>query len=230
MDRLRVCVSPRCPTFVRRDCAQWEGEVEASVPTVVVAARGSDGRDRVDVRVTVDGQPFASGVDGIARPLDPGEHRFRFEAPSAPPVERLVVLHEGEKRRMVEAVLGPPPRPPQAPSSAATAASHARHPSDADAAPAGRGPWPWIFGGLGVVAGGVGAALGLSALGDYHALQRTCGANGSCAPSQVSALRARLWVADVAMVGGAVSLGVAGWLAIRPLPGGAAVQASGDLP
>jgi hypothetical protein len=56
-----------------------------------------------------------------------------------------------------------------------------------------------------------------------------CGRTGSCAPSDVSSARTRLWAADTLFVVGGVSLGVATWLAFRPLPGGGAVQIQGAL-
>jgi hypothetical protein len=219
MAELRVCVQTTCPPFVRHDCAQWQADVEASVPTVVVGAQAADGRDLVAVRVTVDGAPFADRVDGLARPLDPGEHRFRFETEGAPPVEQIVVLREGEKRRSVDAVLAPPPRealpPPPPPPPASEGSS--------------RGPWPWVFGGIGLVGAGVGTALVVSGLSDYHALADGCGHTGSCSPSDVSSVRTRLWIADTLLVVGGLSLGVATWLAFRPLPGGGAVQVQGTL-
>lgn len=224
-DRLRVCVAPVCPAFVRRDCAQWESDLEASIPTVVVAARSRDGRDLVEVRVTVDGAPFAESIDGIAKPLDPGEHRFRFEAAGSPPVEQIIVLREGEKRRAVEVTFAAPEPAATAPRGAPPASAEPPHAAaDATSSTPTRGPWPWVLGGVGLVAASAGAALAWAALGDYHSLQQGCGATGACASSQVGPVRTRMWVADVAIASGVVSLGVAGWLALRPLPGGAAVQ------
>jgi hypothetical protein len=216
MAELRVCVQTTCPPFVRKDCAQWQVDVEASMPTIVVSAHAADGRDLVAVRITVDGAAFADRVDGLARPLDPGEHRFRFETAGAPPVEQIVVLREGEKRRTVDVVLAPSP-----------GAVRPRPPEPIEET--SRGPWPWVVGGIGLVAAGVGTALAISGLSDYHALADGCGRTGSCSPSDVSPVRTRLWIADTLLVVGGVSLGVATWLAFRPLPGGGAVQIQGTL-
>jgi hypothetical protein len=216
MEELRACVQTSCPEFVRRDCARWQTEVEASLPTVVVRARTREGRDLTAVRVTVDGAAWADGLDGLAKPLDPGEHRFRFETADAPAVEQPVVVREGEKLRAVDVVFATPV-PSDAPPAAVTAATP------------GRGPWPWVLAGVGVAAAGTGAVLGVGGLSDYHGLQDGCGRTGACTSSQVSPVRTRLWVADVALVVGAVSLGVAGWLALRPLPDGAVVQVTGAL-
>jgi hypothetical protein len=218
LEKLRVCVRTSCPAFLRRDCAQWRTEVEASLPTVVVAAHADDGRDLVAVRVTVDGAPLAERVDGLARPLDPGAHRFLFEAEGAPPVEQTVVLREGDKRRAVEVIFPPAP----------TAKPPASRGGVANPAPE-RGPWPWILGGAGLAGVGVGAILAVSGLSDYHAMVDTCGHAGSCASSDVSSARTRLWAADALFVIGGVSLGVAAYLAFRPLPGGAALQVQGAL-
>ena len=216
MVELRSCVRTSCPAFVRRDCAQWQTDVEASLPTVVVVAYGADGRDLVSVRVTVDGAPFAERLDGLATPLDPGEHRFRFETAGSVAVEQMVVVREGEKRRAVDVTFPTPPgRPPPRRSQPVE--------------PATRGTWPWVFAGLGLAATGAGAVLAVSGLSDYHALAGGCGRTGACTLSEVNPLRTRLWTADALLVGGGVSLGVAGWLALRPLPGGAAVQVGGTL-
>lgn len=219
LEKLRVCVRTSCPAFLRRDCAQWQADVEASLPTVVVAAHADDGRDLVAVRVTVDGAPFADRVDGLARPLDPGAHRFLFEAAGVPPLEQTVVLREGDKRRAVEVIFPPVPGARPAPP----------RPDAPAAEPAGRGPWPWILAGVGLASVGVGAALAVSGLSDYHAMLDGCGRTGSCAPPDVRSARTRLWTADTLFVVGGVSLGVATWLAFRPMPGGGAVQIQGAL-
>ena len=77
--QLRVCAAGGCPSVVQTDCAAWLADVEKAIPTVVLAAKNGAGADLFDVKVSVDGQPLASRLDGQALPLDPGPHAFRFE-------------------------------------------------------------------------------------------------------------------------------------------------------
>ncbi len=109
--QLLVCANPACPEPVSVECVPWLGEVERALPTVVFEARLADGSDAVDVTVLVDGVKVQDRLDGRAVPVDPGAHLVRFVlAPgaSAPhPLERRVVVAEGEKTRVVRAEFPP---------------------------------------------------------------------------------------------------------------------------
>lgn len=98
-EQLLVCARDTCPATLRKDCTQWSAEVEQSMPTVVVEARNADGTDAIDVRVTIDGKPFVSHLDGKPRPVNPGVHVFKFRAEGEDPVENKVVIVAGEKNR-----------------------------------------------------------------------------------------------------------------------------------
>jgi len=63
-----ACSNPACPAVVKRDCDQWLTEMDASLPSVVVAARDATGRDLVDVRVTIDGTVLTQSWDGTMHP------------------------------------------------------------------------------------------------------------------------------------------------------------------
>ena len=52
---LVICSQDACPAAVRRDCAQWLGEVTGELPSVLVVATDPEGKDTAAVRVTVDG-------------------------------------------------------------------------------------------------------------------------------------------------------------------------------
>ena len=153
---LASCVVGSCPSAVREDCAERLADVERALPTVVVAASDAAGKDLVEVHVTVDGEPLTDVLDGKAAPLDPGEHRFRFEANGLPTKDETIVLAEGEKTRRVHVVLGEPP--------AALAAPPPLTPSP-PATPSG-GTQRWVGIGLlagGAVSAGVGVVFGLVA-------------------------------------------------------------------
>jgi hypothetical protein len=109
--QLLVCANPSCPEPVTVECVPWLAEVERALPTVVFEARLADGSDAVDVTVLVDGVKVQDRLDGRAVPVDPGAHLVRFvlDAGATPPhpLERRVVVAEGEKTRVVRAEFPP---------------------------------------------------------------------------------------------------------------------------
>jgi hypothetical protein len=70
-------------------------------------AKNAAGSDLVDVKVTVDGAPLATKLDGLAVDVDPGAHTFAFEAPDGR-VEQKVVITEGGKAQRVSVAFGAP--------------------------------------------------------------------------------------------------------------------------
>ncbi|HLK35952.1 MAG TPA: hypothetical protein VKU41_04315 [Polyangiaceae bacterium] len=218
-ERLLRCSRAECPAAVRGDCAQWMNEVAAAIPTVVLAARDPRGQDVLAAHAWVDGAPVVQGLDGKALEIDPGVHKFRFEAAGAS-VEQLVVIREGEKNRAITATLGTARAapPPDAPSGGVPARPSPR-PS----------PWTWALGGGGLVALGLGAYLELSVNADAASLAESCGHN--CAHSQVDPLVLEQQVlGPIAFAVGAVALGVAAYtLFAVPTTGGAVVGAQGHF-
>ncbi|WP_049949601.1 hypothetical protein [Sorangium cellulosum] len=148
-EALITCSQPTCPAAAVADCGPWLAEVEKSLPTVVIAARDAHGRERLDVRVLVDGRPLAAALDGKALPVDPGPHTFRYEPASGPTVEERVLIREGEKNRAITVTLGASsagapasPPPPAAPTPASTrpARPRRRPPRPRRRPPRPRGP------------------------------------------------------------------------------------------
>ncbi|XXX82429.1 hypothetical protein WMF30_27110 [Sorangium sp. So ce134] len=209
---LIACSQPTCPAAAVADCGPWLAEVEQSLPTVVIAARDAHGRERLDVRVLVDGRLLAAALDGKALPVDPGPHTFRYEPASGPAVEERVVIREGEKNRAITVTLGassagapasaPPPAaaaphtapsPPAAPHAAAAphtapsppAAPHAAQaapPATPPAAPAAPPAEPAVPG-LVWVSGAVGAAgLAVFAVAGAVSLSAEANLRATCAP------------------------------------------------
>ncbi|MGH7280948.1 MAG: hypothetical protein ACRELY_05440, partial [Polyangiaceae bacterium] len=113
-----VCARDVCPQVIKRDCVDWLQRSEENLPTVVLGAKDSHGQDVVTAHVTFDGVTLADKLDGKAVFVDPGMHTFRFEIPGEKPIEQQMVIHEGEKNRLVSVSLAPatvtPPEPPAA--------------------------------------------------------------------------------------------------------------------
>jgi hypothetical protein len=104
--QLAICVDASCPALVRDDCNQRLDELDRAQPTIVFDAKDNQGQDVSEIKVEVDGRPFAQRLDGIAVAVDPGEHTFTFDVKGRPPkVTRKFVLREGEKGRREQVLL-----------------------------------------------------------------------------------------------------------------------------
>ena len=194
-------------------------EVAAAIPTVVLGVRDARGQDVLSARASVDGVAVAHGLEGKPLEVDPGVHTFRFESAGAA-AEQVVLIREGEKSRAITATLdaglGRADRSLRHRLTAPVAASSPRV-----------SPWTWAFGGIGVLALGVGTYLELSVNADANGLESTCG--HSCSHAQVDPLVLKQQVlGPIAFGVGALSLGLAGVHAPgRPGAGGAVVGLGG---
>ncbi len=210
-DELRACAAVECPAVVESDCAAWLASVEKALPSVVLTAKDDAGASLIEVQVTVDGQPFATRLDGQSLPIDPGPHRFRFEGPGGATLEQLEVVPEGEQNHRVGVVLAKNVARPLAGQNATAAG-----PSVADPGPSpatGGGPWRaigWVTGAVGVVGLGVGAAFAVVAMSDHDAAH--CNASHVCLTGPLADARRAATVADVGLIAGgaltAVGLGL----------------------
>lgn len=194
-----ACSASTCSVYVVKDCTQWLAEIDASLPTVVFTAENVAAANPLAVRVTVDGQPVAETLDGRPIPLDPGEHVVRFETPGAEAIEQKVTLQAGEKNRALMASFkqAPPPAPPPAsppptvlPPQALPVPKAALAPKAAPEVMRNGGVplWAWISGGAGLVALGVGAGFGVSALQAQSELDDKCGGDAARCPTSTQAV------------------------------------------
>jgi len=186
-DDLQICSRVSCPAAIRADCVDWLAEVGRSLPSVVVTARAG-GVDEPEVKVFIDGQLVAERLSGGAIDVDPGEHRFRFESPRWPPIERTILVSEGVKDRSIDVELAPAPPPaaaPQAPGPRPAAPE--RHPQRID----------YVVGGLGLASLGASAYLGGWALVERYHLSNSCAP--FCSTTQRDDVHAKLVAADVAL-------------------------------
>lgn len=110
----KECLHPACSAPLRAECARVLDEVEAEIPSIVVAARSGQG-DLLDVSVYDGDTLLTKRLDGRPIELDPGAHQLRFEAPRHSSVTHTVMLRVGERNRLLDVVLTPavvaePPR------------------------------------------------------------------------------------------------------------------------
>lgn len=193
-ESLLVCVSDRCPAVVQPDCMRWLTEVEAAQPSLTFAAKGSDGKDVVDVRVFLDDNLLTDALDGKSLTIDPGSHRLKFERAGETPIEQVVVVREGEKNRLVAV-------------SWAKDLPRSGSEGSGGAANTGTPPAVWILGAVGVA--------GLATFGTFAAIGMSRRSNlkdqcfGNCAQSDVDSIKTDFLIADIGLGVGVVGLGVA---------------------
>jgi hypothetical protein len=215
-----TCSRDVCPTLVRRDCTKWLAELSQSWPSVVVSAKDDKGADLVGVTVRMDGEVLASKLDGKPTQVDPGSHTFRFEASGFPAVEQQVVVHAGEKSRLLAVQFGSAPaaassgaKGETSSDGASTTEGSGEGAADTSHTPAGTRASAWVFAGLSLAAFGAGAYFGLSGLGDRSNLQsQPCAKTSSCPQSSVDSIKTKYTVADIALGVGVVSAGLSVYL------------------
>ena len=211
-DKFSQCARDECPALIRKACIKWLADAAAALPTVVPAARDAAGHDLSAVKVSIDGTPVASQLDGRPFPLDPGPHVLRFEAAGGPPVEENVIVREGERNRLIQVVVQP-----GTPSLVVSTVRPSPPQSVAAPEPGARTVIPvtaWVFAGVGVVGIASFAYFGATGQSQRSSLESSCAAAGTCNPSDVSAMKAKLIAADVSLGIGVVAAGAAVYFAI----------------
>lgn len=195
-EQFAVCAADQCPTEVREECGKWLTDARNAVPSVVPSAKGFDGRDLADARVSVDGQLLTEHLDGRQHDLDPGPHTFVFELPDGTKLEERFILNEGQHSRQVSVDFSTLRK------KAAPLTVERRTPVSV-----------YVLAGVGLAAlatGGVFAVLGKSKEDD---LQNTCAPR--CPDSDVTSMDRRYLIADISAGVGILSLGAAFWLFVK---------------
>jgi len=222
-EQLLLCGRDVCPGPVRKDCADMLQQVDARTPSVVVRAKGKNGEDIVDVKVSADGTMLTDKLDGRAISLDPGVHAFHFEGAGVQ-TDQSVVVAEGEQNRVVTVQLGGPAvsvgggAPP-------TTATPSR------GAPIGA----FVVAGIGVLAAGVAAPIFyLMGLDQKSADEAPTGCKntqpGGCSQAEIDSIRTKLIVGDVFMgVGVAAVIGGVIWAIVHYSGGSKEAPAAAKL-
>jgi hypothetical protein len=204
-ERFDACARNTCPTEIVQDCTRWARSVEDALPSVVIAARDSQGRDLLDVRVSIDGRDPAE-LSERAMSLDPGTHRFVFERAGSANIEQQVLLREGEKNRQIKVTFELRP----------TVTQTAKHEQPVRERKTTSAPVPagaWIMGGVGVAAL---ASFGTFAVVGINQRSRD-GCDTGCTQAESDSVNRKFLVADVSLGVGIVALGIATWITLsRP--------------
>jgi len=196
-EKLVLCGSQSCPGPVRQDCAERLAEVDAAMPSVVIEVADAHGNALTDVGVQMDGRPFVDHIDSSSWPVDPGSHRFTFDAADGAHAEQTIMMAETEKGRPLRVVLGAGAVAPEALRA--------------------RSEWTMektigvAVGGAGVVGLVVGSIFGAVALGNASGLKSQAGCPSNCpssAQSQIDTLHGNQWGSDIGLGVGVVGLGL----------------------
>ncbi len=193
-EQLLICART-CPDALRASCGRWLMEIEAELPSIVVKALDARGQDVLDASLEIDGKPVSGYVEGTPIEENPGEHTVVVTRPGLPPARESVLLHAGEKLRVVE--VWTEPRAAARPVPAVTTTT--------------RRPVPAAS----VALAGVGAALlasfGVFAIWTTVEYDQTNSCAPRCLPStQDPSFEAKTIVADVSLGAGAAALVAAG--------------------
>ncbi len=197
--QLLVCVRPKCPALLRNDCTRWLPEVEQLTPSLVLGAHDRSGNDLVDVNVTMDGHPLAQRLDGKPISVDPGVHALHFEAAGHAPVDRRVVVREGQKARSIVVAFDG--------TTGFTAAGQSSTPAEDEAGQhSGIPASTLVFGGVAVVSLGAFGYFGGTGLSRWNKCH-----HGGCTAADTSYVNGRWIGADVALGLAVASAGLATW-------------------
>jgi hypothetical protein len=206
--------------FARTHMAKLEGKL--SRLTLVAPADAPAG-----LRVDLDGVAVPPGDWSKASPIDPGHHAIAARATGVKPWTGTVdigVDHDNQTVRIGPLVSDAPP-PVVAVPTAATPAP-AAEPPRADATPpteaqpepgAWKRPTGWVVGGAGVLAIGVGAYFGLSAISKSNDAKRQCSPSLCTSPGAVSEnddAKTFATVSDVAIGVGLAAVAVGAYLLV----------------
>jgi hypothetical protein len=205
-EKLLACAQPACPTFVKKDCSKWLGEVESALPTVVFGAR-ADGKELVDVTVSMDGETVAETLDGKAVPVDPGARTFVFDSAEHGKKEVRFVVKEGQKSQSLDVVFekqakpAPGGEPEPDPGMSVTT-------DDA----AGNKTLAYVALGVGAVGLGGFVFFGLSGNSEKNDLE--CADTKTCTDDDLDPVKQKYLFADISLGVGIVGLAVGTYLLV----------------
>jgi hypothetical protein len=197
---LLQCVNAQCGGDVRRRCAATLQKLDSVTPSIVVRAEDPTGNDLLDVSVSLGDERLVNALDGMAIPVDPGEHRFVFTRSGYTPVIQTLTIAQGEKFRAIDVVIGSAPTLALPPASAAKE----DHSDSTDRL---------VASGTLIGVGLVGVAgfvwLGLRARSGESVLKRC---DPECSDGRVDSVGKRYLLSNVSLGVGVASLGVATYL------------------
>lgn len=176
------CTSEACPLAIRADCSTWLDELVKLVPSLLVIVERDDAT--TPPRLEIDGRIVDLSDPPTPIELMPGKHRVQVTIAGYPPVEREIVLAEGEKNQVLRVRFA---RPQPKASPPAPPAHHWSRPIPVST---------YVFAGAAVAAFATSGSLLASALVSRSDARASCAPE--CPSDQVRSIRLRLVLSDVA--------------------------------
>jgi hypothetical protein len=125
---LQTCAKASCGKVLYEACTAMFTQIEADIPSIVPVVTDGAGAPRVDVQVSIDGEPLAARIDGRAFRVDPGMHEFAFSMRDAVFATRKVLVVQGKHNRAISVAADASGRPVADKNAVvASAASEATH-------------------------------------------------------------------------------------------------------
>lgn len=187
---LVTCAQDQCPAVLRKDCAGWLTEIEASIPRLSIHVRGADGCDRPDARVWLDDGLAPGAANGLPIDVNPGTHAVKVEA-DGKTAARSIVLAIGERRKVVSIDFAPENARCGAPLAATGRASLGPAPSGERTS---RPTLAYVLAGVGATSALLASGFGISAWSQKAELD-DC--KGACARRDVDTMERTFLVADI---------------------------------
>ncbi len=197
-----VCAQQACGAASAKDCGEWLRDIETAMPTIVLAVRNEKGEDLTHVAVSMDGEKLVDRLDGVAIPVDPGVHAFRFEAEGMPPHSESVTIQEGEKSRVLAVVV----RSPQSSTTVAPTTPMTPTPPTETTTRGSIVPGV-IVGGAGLAFVAASIVVGVVAKNDLDRL-RSSGCAPTCPSSDLDPIQLKAGISDVLLGVGVAGVGV----------------------
>jgi hypothetical protein len=223
-DGYAQCAKTACGRFLVQECTTRHARLDTDIPSVVPVVTDESGAPRTDVSVTVDGESFASKLEGHSLPVNPGVHEFAFSTDDQVFAKEKVMILQGDRNRRIAASLSAKrSRKAAAASTSSEERSVAKKeeerskeeeraeaPASEDNVPSGSKRIPamsYVLGGVGAL--GVGGFVLLSswARSDNNNLVNGCSPN--CSTAARDHVKQRYLMADVSLGVGIAGLGSA---------------------
>jgi len=219
-----TCARDTCPAIVKSDCVKWLTEIDTAMPTVVIRARDKDGHDLIDVKVYVDDQLLLSQLQGTSVPLDPGQHKLRYEGPNGQSGEETVLIAQGEKDRVLRVEMKAGAAGAGGGGGGGQGAGGGGE--ETGTKTGGPGLVPWIIGGVGLASLIGFGIMEIPIQTGASDLQNGCGKTKSCTQAQIDSVQSLYVPAGILMGVGFAGLAVgATWLIVATVTGGKSHEA-----
>jgi hypothetical protein len=117
-EQYQTCAKSSCGAFIKQQCSLRYSQLENDIPSVVPVAMDAGGNPLAEVKVTVDGLPLATRIDGRSLQIDPGLHEFSFQTAGGARATQRALIMQGQRNRPITvelngAIVEPTTRPPR---------------------------------------------------------------------------------------------------------------------